>query len=406
MSVVIVGASHAGGQVAASLRQLKYEGEVTLIGAEPYLPYQRPPLTKEFLRGEQDVERITLRPQSFYEKFNINVQVPAQVSEVDRDNQAVALATGERIAYDKLILATGSTPIRPNIPGFDLEGVHLLRTVDDVQRILEELKQHQRIGIVGGGYIGLEAAASIRKMDKQVVVVEMEDRLLKRVATETLSSYYTTLHQEQGVELRCQSEVRELIGNTDGRVEKLLLADGTELAVDLVIIGVGVRPNEALAQQANLKTGNGIWVDTACLTEDPNIYAIGDCTNHPNPLLDRRLRLESVPNAMEQARVAASNIVGTPSTYESYPWFWSDQYDIKLQMVGFSAERDDYALRGDRSTNQFVEFHLKQGVLVGADAINSPREFMAARQLCGKPVDKAALEDPLTDMRTIVNPNS
>lgn len=404
MSVVIVGASHAGGQVAASLRQMKYEGSVTLIGAESFIPYQRPPLTKEFLRGEHDLDRITLRPQAFYEKFDISLRIPDQVDDIDRKNQSVTLANGEQINYETLVLATGSTPIRPPIPGIELQGIHLLRQVTDVQAILADIETSERIGIVGGGYIGLEAAASIRSMGKSVAVVEMEDRLLKRVATESLASYYQSLHTAHGVELHCRSQVNQFKDSGAGYVSKMVLSDGKELDVDAVIVGVGVRPNQELAERANLKIDNGIWVNEHCATEDPNIYAVGDCTNHPNRLLDRRLRLESVPNAMEQARVAASNIVGNSAEYASYPWFWSDQYDAKLQMVGFADERDDVCPRGDRDGGTFIEFHLKQGTLIGADAINSPREFMAARQLCGKPVDKEALEDPLTDLRTLVNP--
>ena len=402
MSVVIVGAGHAGGQVAASLRQLKYEGPITLIGSEQYVPYQRPPLTKEYLRGEEGLDRVTLRPEAFYEKNDVSLTLGRRVQSIDRDQKLVVLDGDEDLLYDKLVLATGSTPILPPIPGADLQGVHLLRTIDDVDAIVEELESTSNIGIIGGGYIGLEAAASFRHLGMNAAVVEMEDRLLKRVATAELADFYAGLHRQNGVDIHLDSQVTWICGDTSGRVESLVVSDGAKLDLNLVIVGVGIRPNTELASEAGLSVENGIRVNEHCETDDPSIYAVGDCTNHPNPLIDRRLRLESVPNAMEQARVAAANIVGTPTTYASFPWFWSDQYDLKLQMVGFATDRDESVTRGERESNSFAEFHLKDGVLVGADAINSPREFMAARQLCGKTVDAQSLRDTSVDLRSLL----
>ena len=402
MSVVIVGAGHAGGQLAASLRQLKYEEPITLVGSENYVPYQRPPLTKEYLRGEQGLDRVTLRPEAFYEKNNVTLMLGREAQMIDRDKKVVKLNGGDELAYDKLVLATGSTPILPPIPGVNLEAVHLLRTIKDVDAIVMELETASSIGIIGGGYIGLEAAASFRHLGMDVSVIEMEDRLLKRVATVELASFYAGLHRRHGVDIHLNSQVTEICGDGDGRVSSLRVSDGVSIALNLVIVGVGIRPNTELASDAGLSVDNGIRVNEHCETEDADIYAIGDCTNHPNPLIDRRLRLESVPNAMEQARVAAANITGTPTTYASYPWFWSDQYDLKLQMVGFAAERDETVTRGERESSNFADFHIKDGVLVGADAINSPRDFMAARQLCGKSVDTQALSDPLVDLRSLL----
>ena len=402
MSIVIVGAGHAGGQVAASLRQLKYEGPITLIGSERYVPYQRPPLTKEYLRGEQGLDRVTLRPEAFYEKNDVSLMLGREVQSIDRDKKAVVLDGNDSLQYDKVVLATGSSPILPPIPGTDLQGVHLLRTIDDVDAIVEEIESTSNIGIIGGGYIGLEAAASFRHLGLNASVVEMEDRLLKRVATEELAGFYARLHHQNGVDIHLDSQVTEICGDTDGRVESLTVSDGAKLDLNLVIVGVGIRPNTDLAANAGLSVDNGIRVNERCETDDADIYAVGDCTNHPNPLIDRRLRLESVPNAMEQARVAAANIAGTPTTYASFPWFWSDQYELKLQMVGFATDRDETVTRGDRDSNTFADFHLKQGVLVGADAVNSPREFMASRQLCGKQVDVGKLGDPLVDLRSLL----
>ncbi|MCY3858588.1 MAG: FAD-dependent oxidoreductase [Gammaproteobacteria bacterium] len=402
MSVVIVGGGHAGGQAAASLRQLKYEGPITLVGSESYVPYQRPPLTKEYLRGEQGLDRVTLRPEAFYEKNNVALMLGREVRAIDRDKKIVELDGEDELAYDKLVLATGSTPILPPIPGANLDGVHLLRTIKDVDAIVNELKPSPTIGIIGGGYIGLEAAASFRHLGMDASVIEMEDRLLKRVATEELASFYANLHRQHGVDIHLNSQVTEICGDGDGWVSSLKVSDGANIDLNLVIVGVGIRPNTELASEAGLSVENGIRVNEHCQTEDADIYAIGDCTNHPNPLIDRRLRLESVPNAMEQARVAAANIAGTPTTYASFPWFWSDQYDLKLQMVGFASDRDETVTRGNRDSNAFADFHVKDGVLVGADAINSPRDFMAARQLCGKSVDREALGDPLVDLRSLL----
>ncbi len=402
MSVVIVGAGHAGGQVAASLRQLKYEKPITLVGSEDYVPYQRPPLTKEYLRGEQGLDRVTLRPKAFYEKNDVTLMLGRRIQMIDRDKKVVKLDEDAELPYDKLVLATGSTPILPSIPGVKLDGVHLLRTINDVDAIVKELESSSTIGVIGGGYIGLEAAASFRQLGLDASVIEMEDRLLKRVATVELASFYANLHREHGVDVHLDSQVTEICGDDAGRVSSLKVSDGVSIDLNLVIIGVGIRPNTELASDAGLAVENGIRVNEHCETDDADIYAIGDCTNHPNPLIDRRLRLESVPNAMEQARVAAANIAGTPTSYASYPWFWSDQYDLKLQMVGFASDRDETVTRGDRDSNSFADFHIKDGVLVGADAINSPREFMASRQLCGKKVDKNELADPSVDLRTLL----
>ncbi len=402
MSVVIVGGGHAGGQVAASLRQLKYEGPITLIGSERYLPYQRPPLTKEYLRREHDLDRVTLRPEAFYEKSDVTLMLGRKVQAIDRESKFVDLDGQEQLSYDKLVLATGSTPILPPIEGSNLSGVHVLRTIDDVDAIAQELKSSTTIGIIGGGYIGLEAAASLRHLGFSVSVVEMEDRLLKRVATEELASFYSALHESHGVDIHLNSQVTKIRADDTERVSSLVISDGAEIDLNLVIVGVGIRPNTDLASNAGLEVDNGIRVNEHCQTEDPDIYAVGDCTNHPNPLIDRRLRLESVPNAMEQARVAAANIAGNPTTYASYPWFWSDQYDLKLQMVGFATDRDRSVTRGERDADSFAHFHLKGDVLVGADAVNSPREFMAARQLCGKQVDARALSDSTVDLRSLL----
>lgn len=403
MSVVVVGGGHAGGQFSASLRQLKYSDPITLIGAESSLPYQRPPLSKEYLAQEIGLERVLLRPMAFYEKNDIAVHLNRTVQAIDRAAKVIELDDKTLVSYETLVLATGSSPIRPPIPGIDLDGVHLLRTIHDVDTIVADLHDETKVGVIGGGYIGLEVAASLRKLGHQVAVVELENRPLKRVATESISSYFLNLHEKHGVDFHLGCQVAEIRDDGSGHVAGLNTADGTQLDFDMIVVGVGIRPNTELAANATLDVSDGIQVNEFCETIDPDIYAIGDCTNHPNPLLDRRLRLESVPNAMEQSRVAASNILGEKKAYASYPWFWSDQYDIKLQMVGFAMDRDEYVSRGDSSSSSFIDFHLRDGVVIGADAVNSPREFLAARQLCGKSVDAKRLGDEATDLKALLS---
>ena len=403
MSVIIVGAGHAGGQATAALRQLKYDGPIKLIGDEPRLPYQRPPLTKEYLRGEFDRDRLLIRPKSFYESNNITTVVNRSVAEIEEQKQIVICDDGSRHHFEKIVLATGSRPIKPAIPGVDLEGVHLLRRVGDVDGILADLDGKSTVAVIGGGYIGLEAAASLSRLGCDVIVIEMEDRLLKRVATEELSSFYCDLHTGHGIKLHLSTQVLEITGNHDGKVSGVNCSDGSQLSVDVVVIGIGIQPNTDLAERMGLRVENGIWVDEHTRTSHGNIYAAGDCTNHPNSLLDRRLRLESVPNAMEQARAAASNLIGTATEYSSYPWFWSDQFDIKLQMVGFATDRDETVSRGDKQAREFIDFHLKGGKLIGADAVNSPRMFMAARRLVGKSVNVGDLANEEIDLKQIVD---
>lgn len=402
MAVVIVGAGHAGGQVAASLRQLKYEGPITLIGGEPSLPYQRPPLTKEYLRGEFDTNRLLIRPEAFYDNNDITTVMGRLVTAVDQSRQKVLCDDGSHHTYDSLVLTTGSYPIKPDIPGIDLKGVHLLRTTQDVDQITSELKEDSTVAVIGGGYIGLEAAASLQQQGCEVYVFETEDRLLKRVATEELSSFFYDIHSNHGINFCLNTQVTEISGDQNEHVTEVTNSNGYRVDVDMVVVGVGIRPAISLAEQMNLRCKNGVWVDEHTRTSSPNVYAAGDCTNHPNSLLDTRLRLESVPNAMEQARTTASNLLGNDSEYAAYPWFWSDQYDLKLQMVGFGTDRDVSVSRGNRADNSFIDFHMKEGVLIGADAVNSPRMFMAARRLVGQTLSATDLANEELDLKQLL----
>lgn len=398
--IVVIGAGQAAGQAAASLRQEGFEGEITIIGDEAQAPYQRPPLSKAYLSGEVGLDRVLVRPENFYADKGINLQTGVRVEGINRADKTIATSTGSTLSYDKLLIATGSRPRILNIEGSDLEGLHYLRTVDDVDGIRTAMEAAKNVCIVGGGYIGLEVAAVAKKAGHNVTVLEMEDRILQRVTTAEMSEFYHALHTGRGVDIRVNTMVSGFAGE-NGRVTSVLCGDES-IPADLVIVGIGIIPNVELAEAAGLTCDNGIVVNDHCQTSDPDIYAAGDCTNHPNPILDRRLRLESVPNAMEQARTACSNMLGGDKTYAAVPWFWSDQYELKLQMVGFSADGDQSVLRGDKASNEFAVFYLKDGNVVAVDAVNSPKEFMVAKQLYGKAVNEADLANPAFELKELL----
>jgi 3-phenylpropionate/trans-cinnamate dioxygenase ferredoxin reductase subunit len=399
---VVIGGGHAAGQAVASLRQDGFDGEIDVVGDEPHLPYQRPPLSKQYLSGEHGIDRVHLRAAAFYDERKIKLHLGVRAERIDPMAHTVSLSSGETLHYDKLLLATGSRVRRLNIPGCDLAGIYYLRTLADVDAIRAEFGPGKRITIAGGGYVGLEVASVAVTAGLAVTVIEMEDRILKRVTTPEMSAFYHGLHSGRGVVIRTSTKVSGFAG-TD-RVEAVITDSGERIPTDLVIVGIGIIPNTELASEAGIPCDNGILVDDHCRTSDPDIYAAGDCTNHPNALLGRRLRLESVPNAMEQARVASANMNGGDATYASIPWFWSDQYELKLQMAGFSSDGDAAVVRGDPATNQFATFYLKNGVIVAVDAVNSPREFMACRQMVDKrsKPDPAKLADPKVPLKELM----
>ncbi len=399
--IIIVGAGQAGGQVAASLRQQGCKDEILLFGDEPYPPYQRPLLSKQYLSSEEERDRIFLRADTFYQDHNISLRLNDRIKTIDAAVNTVTTASGEVIGYLNLVLTTGSRPRTLQVPGSDLKGIHYLRTLDDANAIKSEMLPGKKLVIIGGGYIGLEVASVAAAAGVSVVVVETEERILKRVTTEAMSRFYHQLHSERGVEICLNTTVSGFTGSES--VAGVLCAD-KRLDADMVIVGIGIMPNIELAKNAGIVCDNGIITNEFSQTSFANIYAAGDCANHPNPLLGRRLRLESVPNAMEQAKVVAANIVGKGKSYAAVPWFWSDQYEHKLQMVGFSADGEQQVLRGDLLTRQFAIFYLHSGRLVAVDAVNSPVDFMAGRQLYGRRFDpgrladqKNAIKDCLTD---------
>ncbi|MCC1495336.1 NAD(P)/FAD-dependent oxidoreductase [Alcanivorax sp. 1008] len=376
---VIIGASHAAAQLATSLRQQGWSGPIRMIGDEGGLPYQRPPLSKAFLCGEKDADSLIIRPSAFYEKHEIEF-IPGRVTAIDRVAKTLTLADGSEQHYDKLALCTGTRVIRLPIQGANLGGVHYLRTLADVEGIRRELPDSGRVVIIGGGYIGLETAASLRKQGIDVVVLEMAERVLQRVTAPEVSAFYQRMHSEAGVTIETGTMVAAFEG--EERVERVVCADGRFYPADMVIVGIGVRPNSELADAAGLEIDNGIVVDEYCQTQDPDIVAAGDCANQWDPRSGQRRRLESVPNAVEQAKTAAATLCGEKIPQISLPWFWSDQYDLKLQMAGLNQGYDQVVIRGTADSGcSFAAFYFQQGQLIAADCINRAPEFMLAKKL-------------------------
>jgi 3-phenylpropionate/trans-cinnamate dioxygenase ferredoxin reductase subunit len=392
-TVVIAGAGHAAGQVVATLKQKKFAGRIVLIGDEPYLPYQRPPLSKKYLAGELDAERLHFKPASFYDAANIEVHLNTRVDDIERSERTVHTNKGQSFGYDKLVLALGSTVRRIPLPGTDLPGVYYLRSIADVDNIRRNIAPGRKLVIVGAGYIGLEVAAVCRQLGLEVTVVEMADRVMSRVVSSEVSSFYQRQHEQHGVRLLLSTGLKTIHGDT--RVSAIETDKGAKLEADFVIIGAGVLPNCELAEQAGLVIDNGIVVNEQCQTSDTDIFAVGDCTLHPNSIYGRRVRLESVHNALEQAKTAASNICGDELHYSQVPWFWSDQYDLKLQIAGLSEGYDQTLVRGAPADKKFACLYLKDRVLIAVDAINAPREFMQAKTLIASHaiIDPAAPAD-------------
>jgi 3-phenylpropionate/trans-cinnamate dioxygenase ferredoxin reductase subunit len=377
--IVIAGAGHAAGQIITTLRQQKFAGQIVLVGDEPYLPYQRPPLSKKFLAGEMPAERLYVKPESFYDDPRIDVRLETTVTAIDRTAQTLEIEDGDDIAYEKLVLALGSRVRTLPVEGADLNRVHYLRSIADVETIRAELDIGRHLVIVGAGYIGLEVAAVARTLGLDVTVVEMADRVMSRVVSPEISDFYQIEHTNHGVKLRLSTTVAALRGRK--RVKYVETGEGEEIPADLVIIGVGILPNTEIAEQAGLDISNGIVVDDRCQTSDPNIYAVGDCTSHPNDIYGRRLRLESVHNAVEQAKTAANNLCGRETRYSDVPWFWSDQYDLKLQIAGLSEGYDDVVIRGNPADRSFACVYLRKGRLIAIDAVNAPRDFVHSKAL-------------------------
>ncbi|MFP3976490.1 NAD(P)/FAD-dependent oxidoreductase [Marinobacter sp. KMM 10035] len=384
---IIVGASHAAAQLTTSLRQEGWKGQILVIGDEPHLPYHRPPLSKAFLSGEKTAESLPIRPAAFYQKNDIQFR-QGRVTAIKRDQQTLTLVGGdgerdgesEQLNYDQLALCTGARVRKVELPGSDLDGIHYLRNMADAESIKARVVDGRHAVIVGGGYIGLETAASLRQLGMHVTLLERGPRLLGRVTAPEVSEFYHRVHTEGGVRIHTNIAVSGFSGN--GRMQKVICADGAEFPADLVVVGVGVLPNTELAEAAGLNVDNGIKVDEHCRTSDQNIVAAGDCANQFNSVYGCRIRLESVPNATEQARIAAASICGQNRTSEFLPWFWSDQYGLKLQIAGLSQGYDQLVIRGDRLTGRsFAAFYFREGRLIAADCVNRPQEFVLSKRI-------------------------
>lgn len=401
--VVIVGASHASAQLCGSLRQEGWAGEILLLGDEPSLPYQRPPLSKSYLAGDTELDEILIRKPDFYERQRVEVR-QAEVLALNLPERSISLQGGDVVDYDHLVLCVGARPRRLDVPGCELAGVHYLRTAGDTEGIRRDLRGVRRVVIVGAGYIGLEAAASLRRLGIAVTVLEAAERVLQRVTAPDVSAFYERVHREEGVDIRTGCAVEGIEG--DERVSGVRLSDGEVLPADLVIIGVGVVPQTDLAAQAGLDVADGIVIDAHGRTTDERVFAAGDCAAFPDPWSGTTLRLESVPNAVEHAKVVAATICGKDKTIAALPWFWSDQYDLKLQIAGLNTGYDDVVVRGETGAGrEFTCFYLREGRLVAADCVNRPQDFVFAKRAIAQGLEGArdVLADPDVPLASVLH---
>ena len=378
-TVIIIGAGHGAAQAVQSLRQKSFAGKIILIGDEPYIPYHRPPLSKKFLEGGMTIERLYIKPEKFYDNKNIERRLGCCVTMINAEEKYVVIEGEEKLLFDHLIIAVGSNLRKLDVLGSDLRQVHYVQKISDILAIQKDFDAVKKILVIGGGYIGLEIAAICRKMDKEVTLIHRGTRLLSRVVAPEMSEFYHKTHKEEGVKIILKTQVSKI--EESQRTLKITTSDGDELSADMIIAGIGVTPAIGLALEAGIFCDNGIYVNEFCETSSANIYAIGDCTNYPSPLYNKRLRLESVPNAQGQAKVAAAKIMGENNIYDEIPWFWSDQYDMKLQIAGISDGYDQIIMRGSQENRSFAVFYLKDNILIAVDAVNSAGEFMAGKKL-------------------------
>ena len=393
--VLIVGAGHGGAQAAIALRQHGFTGRIAIVGDEPELPYERPPLSKDYLAGEKAFERLLIRPPAFWAERAVEMILGRRVVAIDPAAHRVELSDGDTLSYGALIWAAGGTPRKLTCDGGDLAGVHSVRSREDVDRMRAELTDVRRVVVIGGGYIGLEAAAVLTKLGREVILLEALDRILARVAGPPISHFYEAEHRAHGVDLRTGVQVDSILGE-GGRVSGVRLHDGETIAAEMAIVGIGITAAVQPLIDAGAEGGNGVHVDAHCRTSLPDVYAIGDCAAHENRFAGGvRIRLESVQNANDQATVAALAIAGAPKPYDSVPWFWSNQYDLKLQTVGLSAGYDDLVIRGDPATRSFSVVYLRQGRVIALDCVNAVKDYVQGRKLVGEGVvpDLAILAD-------------
>ncbi len=398
----IIGAGQSGGWTAKTLRDEGFEGRIILFGDEPYPPYERPPLSKEVLLGDQPVESTYLWPDGFYDEWNMEMRLGTRVASISPAGHSLTLENGETVSYDRLMIATGGRARPLRVPGADLDGVHLLRAISDTIAIRKGISQGSRFFVVGGGWIGLEVAAAARKQGAEVTLVEALDQLCGRALTPEFAARLLKIHQGHGVDIRLNTSIDHFEG--DGSVARAVLSDGNAVECATAVIGIGLIANTELADAAGLQVDNGIVVDELGRTSDPDIFAAGDVTNHPNALLGRRIRLESWENAQNQAIAAAKSMLDKGAAYTEVPWFWSDQYDVNIQLAGLPVDCDQTVLRGDPDAPEFIEFYLKDGRIDGAAAMNNPRDLRFTKRLiqAQKIVDPAQLADPAVKLQAIL----
>jgi|DewCreStandDraft_1066081.scaffolds.fasta_scaffold00103_27 3-phenylpropionate/trans-cinnamate dioxygenase ferredoxin reductase subunit len=400
-TVVIVGANLAGGRAAEALRQEGFDGRIFLVGAEPDPPYERPPLSKEYLRGEAPREKLFIRPDSFWREQEVELVLGVRAAAIDLQSRRVTLETGQTLQYDMLLLATGGRVRRLEVPGAHLEGVHYLRTIADSERIGAELRPGRRLVVIGAGFIGAEVAASARQKGVEVTMLEVLPVPLQRALGPEVGAIYAEIHRQHGVDLRLQEGIERLEGQ--GRVQRVVTSSGQTIECDAVVIGVGILPETSLAEAAGIAVENGVLVNEYCETTAPGVYAAGDVANFYNPVLQERLRVEHWANAQNQGIAAAKNMLRR-EPYAEVPWFWSDQYDLNLQYVGHAATWDQVVFRGDVEGRSFTAFYLRDGRLRAALAVNRPREVRFARELirAGVAVSAAQLADEGVDLRQLL----
>ena len=398
-NLLIIGAGQSAIQCISTLKKEGYSGSITLVGEEEHLPYQRPPLSKGFLEDSLNKERLYFKKLEFFTENKVQLYLGLSAKKLEIDNQKVYLSDNSVLEFDKLVFATGSRVRYLDFPGSELKSIFYLRDLDDAEAIKKDLETSENLVIIGAGYIGLEAAAIAAKKNKKVTIIEMADRVMNRTVDPQISEYYLNLHESYGVKFHFNTSL-ETINEVSNSLE-VVCSDGTEVKADSVLIGAGVVPNIELAEEAGIYCDNGIIVNEFGQTNFKNIYACGDCTNHPNKILNKNLRLESVHNAMEQAKTVASSVMNNPMEYSQVPWFWSDQYDHKLQIVGLSGDHDMVTMRGNTNDAKFMLFYTKDEVLIAVDAINNPKEFLISRKLVANKVK--IKPNVISDLNTNLN---
>ena len=402
--IVIVGAGHAGAQAAICLRQMGFAGTIALLGDEEFAPYERPPLSKDYLAGEKPFERILLRPEAFWGERQIDLVLGKRVSSIDPSAKLLAISGGAKVGYGQVIWATGGTPRMLDCQGSNARNVYAVRTRKDVDKIMARLADTRSVAIIGGGYIGLEAAAVMRKLDKQVTLIEAQDRVLSRVAGPALSAFFETEHRAHGVDLRTGYTVDHIETDETGHAVAVACGNGERITADMIIVGIGIIAQTGPLISAGAAGGNGVDVDEFCRTSLPDVYAIGDCAAHANAFAhDRVIRLESVQNANDQAKVAASHIMGNAEPYHAIPWFWSNQYDLRLQTVGLSLDYDTEVVRGDPTGRSFSVIYLRAGKVIALDCVNATKDYVQGRKaiLDAVPLDLDQLADAAIPLKEV-----